>query len=124
MITDLFASENIYLIREPVNGNVEIPTLLAKLVNGSFGLKIKYQEYCAIFSNSKRNLLIIFYKNDTGVGVFKWRLFNSKFKFIIDGINDNIKITLNQLKRLIFDGTIDGKWNNIYQQEKLIDNTQ
>ncbi|MBQ7585759.1 MAG: hypothetical protein IJU40_05880, partial [Desulfovibrionaceae bacterium] len=88
MITDLFASENIYLIREPVNGNVEIPTLLAKLVNGSFGLKIKDQEYCAIFSNSKRNLLIIFYKNDTGVGVFKWRLFNSKFKFIIDGIND------------------------------------
>ena len=61
MVTDLFASGKIYLIHEAVNGNVGILRLFAQLVNGSFGFAIKDQEYYAIFSNSKRNLLIIFY---------------------------------------------------------------
>ena len=107
MITDLFESGNIYLIQEPVNGNAGIPRLFAQLLDGYFGIEINDDEYYAIFSNSTRKLLIIFYKNNKGVGVFKWRLYSRKLKFILDGNSDKpIKITRSQMKNLILNGTI------------------
>ena len=107
MITDLFESGNIYLIQEPVNGNAGIPRLFAQLLDGYFGIEINDDEYYAIFSNSTRKLLIIFYQNNKGVGVFKWRLYSRKLKFILDGNSDKpIKITGSQMKNLILNGTI------------------
>ena len=123
MVTNLFSTGKIYLIKQPINGNSGVPSLYARLLNGSFGIEITDDEYYAIFSNSSRKLLIIVYKNEAGVGVFKWRLFSGKFKILIDGNqNEPSKITRSQLKRLIMDGTIEGEWQSNYQKEQFLKN--
>ena len=115
MMSDLFSSGIIYLVKQPVNGNCGIPSLYGKVVDGSWGIEIiekKLIEVYVIFSASNRKTLLILHIDNFGVDLTKRRLFGNKFKIIIENNNKAETLTREQLKRLVIDGTYEGEWHS------------
>ena len=113
MTSDLFSSGDIYLIRNPINGNCGINRILGKIVskewNIDFDLNNPKEIYVVIPTKSKRTLLIFHY-DIYGADITKRILHNSKFKIQLEDTRQPITITRGQLKRLIIDGTYIGEW--------------
>ena len=77
MMSELFSSGRIILIRTTVNGNCGIPSLYGRLLDGKFGVDIvdEQEEIYAIFTTSNHKMLLILHVDDYGVDLTKRRLF-------------------------------------------------
>ena len=114
MISDIFASGTIYLIRTSVNGNCGIKSLYGRLLVGFNGIAIdpRSGEFYAIFTTANQKMLLILHVDDYGVDLTKRRLHNGKFRKILSDTEKAITLTRQQLKRLVLDGTYIESWQN------------
>ena len=119
MLIDLFSEGKIYLIKTPVNGNAGIPSLFSRIINGSFGITFENsEESYFLFCTANKKTLIILHVDEAGIDITKRRLFGGKFKIIFEDTANPIKLTRDQLKRMVLDGTAEGEWQSLYQKVK------
>lgn len=115
-MNDLFSSGKIYLIKKPISGRYGLPKIMGNLLTGAFGEDIASadEEIYVVLTTKDRKTLIIFHMDDLGYDLTKRRLFHGKFALILDNDDESnpVKITREELKRLVLDGTFAGDWHS------------
>ena len=121
MMYDLFSSGDIYLVRSPVNGNCGIPSLYGRVLDGSLGIDVitELREVYVVFSTRNRLTLLILHVDQYGVDLTKRRIFKKKFRIMLEDSGSQLKITREQLKRLVLDGTYEAEWQDPVLQRQI-----
>lgn len=123
MITEIFNTGKIYLIRTPVSGNSGIPKLYGLILGGTLGLDYNpataYEECYFVFVSRNLKYLMILHLDDTGITLIKRVLFNRRFRIMLEDQAKPLNLTREQMKRLVLDGTYQGEWQSAYMQHTV-----
>ncbi len=123
MITEIFNTGKIYLIRTPVSGNCGIPKLHGLILSGALGLDFNpatsMEECYFVFVTRNLKYLLILHLDDVGITLIKRVLFNRRFKIILSDDSKPLNLTREQIKRLVLDGTYQGDWYSAYMQQTV-----
>lgn len=123
MITELFNTGKIYLIRTPVSGNAGIPKLHGLVMGGTLGIDYdpvkNFEESYFVFVSRNLKYLMILHIDDTGITLIKRILFNRRFRIMLEDHSQPLVLSREQMKRLVLDGTYQGEWESAYLQNKL-----
>ena len=115
MMSDHFSSGSIYLIRKAISGRYGIPRILSMLLGGIFGipyLEEKNKEIYLVLFTSNKKIMLVFHADLLGYDLSKRRINNGKFQIDLEDTFNPKKITRDQLKRLLIDGTYQGEWRD------------
>ena len=115
MTSDLFASGQIYLIRNPINGNSGINSILGKILSKEWDVDLDLnnpKEIYVVIPTKNKKTILIFHYDIYGADICKRILHSRKFRIQLEDTRQPIMITRGQLKRLIIDGTYTGEWEH------------
>ena len=100
------------------------PRLHGLVLSGALGISIETvlsKEAYFIFCTKHHDTLMILHIDSAGIDFTKCRLFNKKFKIMLQEQDYKpISISREQLKRLILDGSYDGPWESQYLAKKSL----
>ncbi len=121
MITEIFNTGKIYLIRTPVSGNCGIPKLHGLILGGTLGLDFNpatsLEESYFVFVTRNFKYLLILHLDEVGITLIKRVLFNRRFRIMLEDEAKPLNLTREQMKRLVLDGTYQGEWYSTYMQQ-------
>lgn len=122
MISDMFATGKIYLVRTPVRGNCGIPKLHGIVASGLLGSGVAEnagEEMYFVFTTRTRNALLILHIDEAGMDFTRRILFSRKFKIMLADQSSPLTLTREQMKRLVLDGSYEGEWESVYLKRKV-----
>ena len=96
MVTDLFKTGKIYLVKTPVRGNAGIPRLHGMIMSGELGVRVdpeSKEEIYFIFVTKNLKSLLIFHQDEAGLDYTKRFLFNRKFKIQLEEQANPVRLT-------------------------------
>lgn len=122
MMCDQFSCDNIFLIKKPVSGRYGAPRILSMLLGGCFEIpyiKDNLQELYIVLFTKNRKLMFVFHTDFFGHDLTKRRLCEGRFKIQLEESYNPEKISRDQLKRLLIDGTYQDEWNDVSLQKQF-----
>ena len=101
MMTEIFSTGKIYLIRTPVSGNSGIPKLHGLILGGTLGLDYNpataYEECYFVFVSRNLKYLMILHLDDTGITLIKRVLFNRRFRIMLEEQAKPLNFTMRKM---------------------------
>lgn len=120
-MNNLFSTGRLFLVRKPIRASYGPDRIFSMLTLNVFGIDIttNNEETYIVFTNKRRNMLLIFHLDEYGYELTKRRLY-VKSRFLID-LNEEIKaetLTRESLRRLVLYGSVQESFESLKKENQ------